>query len=224
MDAWEAVRYCALVKEVEECAMEDGFPPAHSDRSLELESVGQSFNSMVHSWKLWAAVRAVTDRDPGGLYAPDDICTKTGRQVLDVLHKKHPDARIPEERTFDSYANSAELLEAMPIACYEEQISLRAAHLRGGAGPCGIDGTMLKEWLLCHQVSSERLREEMAHWVVWLSNDSPPFATYRAVNLARMLGADKKPGVRPLACGEIWMRLWADCLNTKTKVGACPKR
>jgi hypothetical protein len=141
--------------------------------------------------------------------------------VLDVLREKHPDARIPEENAFDHYANSADVLdEAMPIACYEEQISLRAAHLRGGAGPCGVDGTMLKEWLLRHEVSSERLREEMAHWVVWLSNDSPPFAAYRAVNSARMLAADKKPGVRPLACGEIWMRLWADCLNTETKVGA----
>jgi len=175
---------------------------------------------MVHSGKLWAAVRAVTNRDPGGLYAPDNICTKTGRRVLDVPRKKHPDACIPEEPAFISYANSAELLEAMPIACYEEQISLRAAHLHGGAGPCGVDGTMLKEWLLRHEVSSERLREEMAHWVVWLSNDSPPFAAYRAVNSARMLAADKKPGVHPLACGEIWMRLWADCLNTETKVGA----
>jgi len=65
MDAWEAGRYCALVKEVEECAMEDGFPYAHTDHSLELESVGRRFNSMVHSGKLRAAVRAVTDRDPG---------------------------------------------------------------------------------------------------------------------------------------------------------------
>jgi hypothetical protein len=160
--------------------VENGFPRAHSDRNLELESVGQRFNLMVHWGKLWAAVRAVTDRDPGGLYAPDDICTKTGRRVLDVLREKHPDARIPEERAFDSYANSAEVLEVMPIACYEEQISLQAAHLRGGAGPCGVDGTMLKEWLLRHEVSSERLREEMAHWIVWLSNDSPPFAAYRA--------------------------------------------
>jgi hypothetical protein len=220
MDAWEAGRYCTLVKEVEECAMEDGFPPAHSDHSLELESVGRRFNLMVHSGKLRAAVRAMTDHIPGGLYAPNDICTKTDCQVLDVLHEKHPDACIPKEHAFDSYANSAELLEAMPIACYEEQISLRAAHLRGGAGPCGVDGIMLKEWLLCHEVSSECLQEEMAHWVVWLSNDSPPFAAYRAVNSARMLAADKKPLVRPLACGEIWMRLWADCLNTKTKVGA----
>ena len=125
LDAWEASRYCALVKEVEECAMEDGFPCAHTNRSLELESVGRRFNSMVHSGKLRAAVRAVTDRDPGRLYAPNDICTKTSRRVLDVLREKHPDARIPEENAFDHYANSAEVLdEAMPIACHEEQISL----------------------------------------------------------------------------------------------------
>jgi hypothetical protein len=43
MDAWEASHYCALVKEVEECAMEDGFPHAHTNHSLELESVGQRF-------------------------------------------------------------------------------------------------------------------------------------------------------------------------------------
>jgi hypothetical protein len=123
MDAWEASCYCTLVKEVEECAMEDGFPHAHTNRSLELESVGRRFNSMVHSGKLCTAVRAVTDRNPGGLYAPADICTKTGRWVLDVLCKKHLDARIPEECTLEFYANSAELLETMPIACYEEQIS-----------------------------------------------------------------------------------------------------
>jgi hypothetical protein len=54
-------------------------------------------------------------------------------------------ARIPEELTFHEYANSAELLKAMPIACYEEQISLRAVHLSGGAGPCGVDGTTFFE-------------------------------------------------------------------------------
>ncbi len=53
---------------------------------------------------------------------------------------------------------------------------------------------------------------------MWLSNDSPPFATYRTVNLSRMLTGDKKPGVHPLACREIWMRLWVDCLNSETKV------
>jgi hypothetical protein len=102
MDAWEASRYCALVKEVEECAMEDGLPCAHPDRSLELESVGRRFNLMVHSGKLRAAIRAVADRDPGGLTAPDDVCTKTGRWVLDVLREKHPDDHIPQKNAFDS--------------------------------------------------------------------------------------------------------------------------
>ncbi len=220
MDVWEASCFCALVKEVEECAMEDGFPRAHPNRSLKLESVGWRFNSMVHSGKLHAAVRAVTNRNPGGLYAPDNVCTKTGHRVLDVLCKKHPGARIPKECAFDNYTNSAESLEAMPIACYEEQISPHAVHLFGGAGPCGVDGTTWKEWFLHHEVSSKHLQEEMALWVVWLSNNSPPFAAYRAANLSRMLAGDKKPGVRPLVCGEIWMRLWADCLNSETKIGA----
>ena len=102
--------------------MEDGFPHAHPDCSLKLESVGRRFNLMVHSGKLCAAVRAVTDRDPGGLYALDGICTKTGRRVLDILREKHPDARIPKEGAFNIYAKSAALHEAMHIDCYKEQI------------------------------------------------------------------------------------------------------
>jgi hypothetical protein len=90
-----------LLKEVEKCAMEDGFPHAHPNRSLELESVGQRFNSMVHSGKLRAAVRAVTYHDPGGLYAPNNVCTKMGLRVLDIICKQHPGARIPKELAFD---------------------------------------------------------------------------------------------------------------------------
>jgi hypothetical protein len=70
-----------------ECAMGDGFPCAHPNHSLELESVGWRFNLMVHSGKLRAAIRAVTNRNPGGLYAPNDVCTKMGCLVLDVLRE-----------------------------------------------------------------------------------------------------------------------------------------
>ncbi len=72
--------------------MEDGFPRTHPNRSLKLESVGQRFNLMVHSGKLRAAVGAVTNPDPGGLYAPKDVCSKMGCWVLDILRKKHPGA------------------------------------------------------------------------------------------------------------------------------------
>ncbi len=107
-DAWEASCFCELVKEVEKCAMEDGFPCAHPNRSLKLESVGQRFNLIVHSGKLCAAVRAVTNHNPGGLYAPNNVCTKTGCRVLHVHREKPPLDRIPDELAFDDYTNSVE--------------------------------------------------------------------------------------------------------------------
>ena len=79
---------------------------------------------------------------------------------------------------------------------------------------------MLKNWLLCHGAQSERLRDVMAMWVDWLSNGSPPYAAYHAVNRVRTAALDKCPGVRPLWVGEVWMRLWSDCSHTNTKVEA----
>ena len=63
----------------------------------------------------------------------------------------------------------------------------------------------------------------MATWVDWLSNGSPPYAAYHAVNMVRTVALDKSPGVHPLGIGESWeswMRLWSDCSHTKTKVAA----
>jgi hypothetical protein len=96
IDAWETSCYYVLVKKVEECAMEDGFSRANPNRGIELKSVGWRFNSMVHSGTLRAAMRAVTNHDPGGLYTRNDVCTKTGHWMLDVHRKKHLDARIPK--------------------------------------------------------------------------------------------------------------------------------
>ena len=70
---------------------------------------------------------------------------------------------------------------------------------------------MLRSWMLRHGAHSERLRAKLAHWVGWLSNGSPLYAAYRALNMVRELAADKHPGVRPLGCGETWMRLIANC-------------
>ena len=58
----------------------------------------------------------------------------------------------------------------------------------------------------------------MAMWVDWLSNGSPPYAVYCAVNTVRTAALNKCPGVRLLGVGEVWMRLWSNCSHTKTKV------
>ena len=65
LDAWEAARYCALVKGVEEEALVCGFGASHN-HEFEVESAGRRYNSMVMSGRIQAAVRMVTNRDPGG--------------------------------------------------------------------------------------------------------------------------------------------------------------
>ena len=71
LDAWEAEKYCALVKGVEEEALVCGFG-ATDDHEFEVESAGRRYNSMILSGKIRAAVRMVTDQDPGGLFRPDE--------------------------------------------------------------------------------------------------------------------------------------------------------
>ena len=58
----------------------------------------------------------------------------------------------------------------------------------------------------------------MGLWTELLSNGSPPYAMYRALNACRQLAASKQPsGVRPLECRETWMRLVAGCNNDQSR-------
>ena len=210
MNVWEEGRFVGLVKGVEEEAMICGFGTGRSGE-FAVESAARRYNSMVLSGKVRAAVRMVTERDPGGLFRPSDLCSKTGRLVMDVLRDKHPTAVVPPPEDFDTHPDPPDLWDTPQLHCYEEQVAKAVARLSGGAGPCGVDGIMLRSWMLRHGAHSERLRVELAKWVGWLSNGSPPYAAYRALNTVRELAADKRPGVRPRGCGETWMRLIANC-------------
>ena len=150
---------------------------------------------MVLSGKIRAAVRMVTDCDPGGLLCPDDKCSKTQRPVIDILRKKRPEARIPSKVSFHEHPNAEDCLETMPTFCHEDNVVKRALNIKGGARPCGVEGIMLRNWLLRHKIRSEKLRKEMAHWTKWLSNESPPYVAYYGLNACRQLAADKCTGV-----------------------------
>ena len=70
---------------------------------------------------------------------------------------------------------------------------------------------MLRSWMLQYGTHLKHLCVEIAKWVGWVSNGSPPYAAYRARNTVRELAADKRPGIDPLGCGEMWMHLIANC-------------
>jgi hypothetical protein len=55
--------------------------------------------------------------------------------------------------------------------------------------------------------ASQAVRTELAKWAEMLAIVPPTYSKIRALNHTRLLAVDKEPGVRPIGCGEIWMRL-----------------
>ena len=45
-----------------------------------------------------------------------------------------------------------------------------------------------------------------------MANGRPPWVTYRALMLGRLIGLNKCPGVWPVGVGETWRRLLAKCV------------
>jgi hypothetical protein len=61
-------------------------PPTKDNRA-------RAYNAKIFSGRIRQAVRSVTIRDRGGVLGPSDLCTKTCRPIIDVLHEKHPPLR-----------------------------------------------------------------------------------------------------------------------------------
>ena len=153
------------------------------------------------------------ERDGGSLYMPDDLCTKTKKPVMEVLEEKHSEGVIPRCEDFEEYVEDGEEEgPCLPVFCLGEDVAVMVSRLQGTSGPCGVTAKALSNWLLRHKEHSTRLRVKMAEWAKLLANSAPNYAMYRALNAGRMLAADKEPGVRPLCCGEAWMRLISKCV------------
>jgi hypothetical protein len=213
MDLWDQGRFIALVDDtVAEVQSRHGSHPAPDD-----EARARAFNAKVLSGRLRPAVRALTNRDQGGVLQPDDVCSKTGRPVLEVLRGKHPamrdpdpDLTDPDRGSFEAYAE--ETPTPVPVVITGEVVEQVASRLSGGAGPGGTDAVDLRNWLLRFGAESESLRDALAVIAEWLANEHPPWAAYRALMACRLVALDKCPGVRPVGIGEVYRRLIAKCV------------
>jgi hypothetical protein len=89
---WTDGHYDTLVQDIVREAMRG----AGSGRGTADEDIiARKYNSMVLDGKLRTAVRFATDHGGGGVLLPQDLCTKTGRPVMEVLHSQHPDNQDP---------------------------------------------------------------------------------------------------------------------------------
>jgi hypothetical protein len=87
LDTWDAARYVALVREVEEANLDSG----DGRRRMEVHcqddatSLARRYDAMVLGGKVRAAVRMVTNRGGEGPYHPHDLDSKSGCPVINVL-------------------------------------------------------------------------------------------------------------------------------------------
>jgi hypothetical protein len=144
-------------------------------------------------------------------YAP----RQADQPVLDVLQEKHPELQEPpsvgtEDRAFKKCPNCPDII---PMTVTAEDVEKIASSLSGAAGPGGTDAVDMQNWLLQFGKESEAFCEEMAAWTNGLANTHPPWAAYRSIMMSnRLVALDKMPGTRPVGIGEVYCRLWAQCL------------
>ena len=97
----------------------------------------------------------------------------------------------------------------IPVNIMEKSVELVARKILGISGPGGTDSEALQGCLLKFGEDSTRLRTSVETFVEWLANGSPPWLTYRAFMLGRLIAVVKQPYVRLVGVGETWRRLFA---------------
>lgn len=93
----------------------------------------------------------LTNQNGGGVLQPDNVCTKTGLPVLEVLKSKHPKLQDlpsvgPLDGTFELYPKGASVfVPAVVIQCVVEAM---AKQLSGAAGSSRTGAVMLANQFL----------------------------------------------------------------------------
>ena len=111
------------------------------------------------SGRLHSAVRNATQRNGGNTLQPDDLCSKAGRPVFEVLEDKHPPLRDPQsvgeqDGAFEPYTQAP---LSIPVLITAEFVEKVASRISGAAGPGGVDAVDLQNWLLRFGKESEAL-------------------------------------------------------------------
>ena len=102
---------------------------------------------------------------------------------MEVLLSQHPNTRIPDLKdpnciAFEQY-NEVPL--SIPTDCTTEDLETLALRMSGSASPSSFNAVMLRNCQLWYGRALGELRQELAKWVEWLSNESPPWAAYHAL-------------------------------------------
>ena len=126
------------------------------------------FNRKMLRGDLRGAVRYIMARETGTVLAPD-------QEVANALEAKHPEPRVPAVNEFPTFPALPQLV---PVDITATTIETVARRLQGSAGLSGVDAAALRHWLLHFGDVSAVLRETLARFARWLTNEYPPWTAY----------------------------------------------
>ena len=165
------------------------------------------FSKLVFSGRVHSALRYLSqDAARGVLRTEDVVDVDTGKTVHDALLEKHP-APAPAQ---DEVLMPGEPAAVAPILYQRitpELIRNVSRRMNGSSGPSGLDAAAWCRMLTGYKEASNRLSLAMAAAARLLCTASISSEALYAFTCARLIPLDKRPGVRPIAVGEVYRRI-----------------
>ena len=164
------------------------------------------FSKLVFSGKIHSAMRYLSQESGGVLTLDECPIPDSGETVKDILFEKHP---LPVPASEDSLLASEE--PAINPVIYEaitaDRIKNTSRRMHGSAGPSGLDADDWTKMMTCFKESSNQLCSALASMARCLCTEDLVSKDLAAFTAARLIPLDKKPGVRPIAVGEVFRRI-----------------
>jgi len=206
---WKAGRIPSLLDEG--LCIQTHLPSQHRvqhDSSKDSDVDDQAFSRLVFTGRVHSAIRLVCSDSAGGvLHMEDLVDAETGKTVHDVLLEKHPEPADPPE---DALLDPQLPTDVNPILFEKltpELLKKTVRSMSGSAGPSGLDAEAWKRMMICFKKSSQRLCSAMAAVARCICTEKLSPHCLSAFTAARLIPLDKRPGVRPIAVGEVFRRV-----------------
>ena len=200
---------------VAECVCIQRHLPVHSSAgrgssasSSDDEKSDVMFSNLVFSGRIHSAIRYLAPgASSGGVLTMDDfVAGSSGATVRDVLLNKHPEPVSPPSDAL--IPGEPEVADPMMFQRITPELIRRTGRqMQGSSGPSGLDSDAWCRMLTGFKASSNRLCSALAVAARCLCTKNIDGDCLTGFTSARLIPLDKKPGVRPIAVGEVYRRL-----------------
>jgi hypothetical protein len=173
------------------------------------EDTAHSFANLIFQGKIKDALRLLSSTPSGGPLSPDTVLSACDdRTVFEELCGKHPKGKdicpsaIVSENDHTCPSHPV-IFDALDGAVIKDI----ASHMKGSAGPSGLDAEDWRQMCCSFKDVSDHLCNTLANTAKCIATSYVDPSGIQALNACRLIALDKMPGVRPIGVGEVAKRI-----------------